>query len=76
MKLHPSSVMFGFKPEIVIFCHLMATQKSYIRDLSLVDPVFYLKLKNFNLKLPFMCPRNSSNIDFGIFYKFACHGKN
>ena len=39
VKLHPSSVMFGFKPELVVFCHLMATQKSYIRDLSLVDPV-------------------------------------
>jgi len=39
VKLHPSSVMFGYKPELVIFCTLMATQKSYIRDLSLVDPV-------------------------------------
>jgi succinate dehydrogenase/fumarate reductase cytochrome b subunit len=39
VKLHPSSVMFGFKPELVIFYQLMATQKSYIKDLSLVDPV-------------------------------------
>ncbi len=31
--------MFGFKPELVIFYQLMATQKSYIKDLSLVDPV-------------------------------------
>ena len=29
--------MFQSKPEVVIFTELMATQKSYIRDLSLVD---------------------------------------
>ena len=37
VHIHPSSVMFSTKPEIVIFNELVATQKSYIRDLSLVD---------------------------------------
>ena len=29
--------MFQTKPEVVIFTELIATQKSYIRDLSLAD---------------------------------------
>ena len=37
VRIHPSSVMFQTKPEVVIFTELIATQKSYIRDLSLAD---------------------------------------
>ena len=35
--------MFSTKPEVVIFNELIATQKSYIRDLSLVDASWLLK---------------------------------
>ena len=37
VQIHPSSVMFKAKPELVLFTELIATQKSYIRTLSLVD---------------------------------------
>ncbi|XP_040567128.1 ATP-dependent RNA helicase DHX33 [Lepeophtheirus salmonis] len=43
VKIHPSSVLFRSKPELVIFTELIATQKSYIRDLSLVDAQWLLK---------------------------------
>ena len=43
VSIHPSSVMFSTKPEVVIFNELIATQKSYIRDLSLVDASWLLK---------------------------------
>ena len=43
VSIHPSSVMFSAKPEVVIFNELIATQKSYIRDLSLVDANWLLK---------------------------------
>ena len=43
VTIHPSSVMFSTKPEIVIFNELIATQKTYIRDLSLVDANWLLK---------------------------------
>ena len=43
VSIHPSSVMFSSKPEVVIFNELIATQKSYIRDLSLVDASWLLK---------------------------------
>ena len=43
VHIHPSSVMFSTKPETVIFNELIATQKSYIRDLSLVDASWLLK---------------------------------
>jgi hypothetical protein len=42
--------MFGFKPELVIFCTLMSTQKRYIKDLSLADPVNVLLLKTCPFK--------------------------
>jgi len=43
VKIHPSSVMFQTKPELVVFTELIATQKSYIRDLSLVDANWLLQ---------------------------------
>ena len=39
VRIHPSSVMFQSKPELVIFTELLSTQKSWIRDLSLVDSI-------------------------------------
>ena len=35
--IHPSSVLFKNKPELVVFTELLVTQKSYMKALSLVD---------------------------------------
>ena len=35
--------MFSTKPEVLIYNELIVTQKSYIRDLSLVDANWLLK---------------------------------
>lgn len=52
VRIHPSSVMFRTKPELVVFTELTATQRaeigvknssSYIRDLSLVDARWLLE---------------------------------
>lgn len=43
VQIHPSSVMFSHKPEVVLFTELIATQKSYVRDLSLVDSCWLLE---------------------------------
>ena len=43
VSIHPSSVMFSTKPEVLIYNELIVTQKSYIRDLSLVDANWLLK---------------------------------
>jgi hypothetical protein len=43
VKIHPSSVMFQTKPELVVFTELIATQKSYIRDLTLADPMWLIE---------------------------------
>ena len=43
VQIHPSSVMFKSKPELVLFTELIATQKSYIRTLSLVDAQWLLE---------------------------------
>ena len=43
VRIHPSSVMFQSKPELVIFTELLSTQKSWIRDLSLVDSIWLMQ---------------------------------
>lgn len=42
-RIHPSSVMFQTKPELVVFTELISTQKNYIRDLTLVDANWLLE---------------------------------
>lgn len=42
-RIHPSSVLFAGKPELVVFTELVSTQKSYIRDLTVVDPTWLVK---------------------------------
>lgn len=43
VRIHPSSVMFGTKPELLVFTELLSTQKSYIRDMSLVDALWLME---------------------------------
>ncbi len=43
VRLHPSSVLFQTKPEMVVFTELTATQHSYIRDLTLVEPTWLVQ---------------------------------
>ena len=38
--IHPSSVLFKNKPELVVFTELLVTQKSYMKALSLVDAIW------------------------------------
>ncbi len=40
VRIHPSSVFFQTKPEMVVFTEMIGTQHSYIRDLTLVDPAW------------------------------------
>lgn len=42
-QIHPSSVMFKTKPELVIFTELICTQKNYLRTLSLVDATWLIE---------------------------------
>ncbi|CAF1614124.1 unnamed protein product [Adineta ricciae] len=38
VKIHPSSVLFGAKPSLVVFTELIQTTKRFIRDITVVEP--------------------------------------
>jgi ATP-dependent RNA helicase DHX8/PRP22 len=57
VQIHPSSVLFSSKPSCVLFNELVKTNKTYIRDVSVIssswlleqNPTYFKsKLKNFN----------------------------
>ena len=49
--IHPQSVLFKKKPEVVVFTEMLHTTKTYLRGCSLVDAAWWMQLgsRNFNL---------------------------
>ncbi|CAF3362466.1 unnamed protein product [Rotaria socialis] len=43
VKIHPSSVLFGAKPSLVVFTELIQTTKRFIRDITVVEPEWLLE---------------------------------
>ena len=57
VQIHPSSVLFNSKPSCVLFNELVKTNKTYVRDVSVIsaswlleqNPAYFKsKLKNVN----------------------------
>jgi hypothetical protein len=44
VAIHPSSVLFGKKPDCVVFNELVRTNRSYIRNLTQVDSLWLPEL--------------------------------
>ena len=44
VSIHPSSVLFGTKPECVVFNELVRTNRSYIRNLTQIDSLWLPEL--------------------------------
>ncbi|ERN01629.1 pre-mRNA-splicing factor ATP-dependent RNA helicase DEAH10 [Amborella trichopoda] len=40
VQIHPSSVLFGTKPDCIIFNELVRTNHNYIRNISRIDPLW------------------------------------
>lgn len=40
VSIHPSSVLFGQKPDCVIYNELVRTSREYMRDLTRIDPLW------------------------------------
>lgn len=38
VSIHPSSVLHGTKPQLVLFTEVVLTGKCYVRGLSIIDP--------------------------------------
>ncbi|CAH2033893.1 unnamed protein product [Thlaspi arvense] len=50
VHIHPSSVLFGAKPECVVFDELMQTSKKYIKNLTRIDPLWLTELAPHHYK--------------------------
>ncbi|CAN6451887.1 unnamed protein product [Victoria cruziana] len=44
VKIHPSSALFGMKPECIIFNELVQTQQKYVRNTTRIDPLWLPEL--------------------------------
>jgi hypothetical protein len=44
VSIHPSSVLFGQKPDCAIYNELVRTSREYMRDLTRIDPLWLPEL--------------------------------
>ncbi|XP_031492999.1 pre-mRNA-splicing factor ATP-dependent RNA helicase DEAH10-like isoform X1 [Nymphaea colorata] len=44
VKIHPSSALFGTKPECIVFNELVQTQQKYVRNTTRIDPLWLTEL--------------------------------
>ncbi|XP_011495049.1 PREDICTED: putative ATP-dependent RNA helicase DHX33 [Ceratosolen solmsi marchali] len=48
VTIHPSSVLHGIKPQLVLFTDVILTNRCYIRSLSIIDPTWLHKKSEFD----------------------------